>query len=339
MCTRPLKGWQIGFHPSGKPNYYITSYDAHHVEVGHDGKAVACYTPQRSPYACKVVREYKDIPCGRCVECRLNYSRQWADRCLLELQDHDEAYFVTFTYDNDHLPVVESIDEETGLISLRSTLVKEDMQRFFKRLRKHQKVRYFMCGEYGSDTLRAHYHAIIYGLHIPDLKFYKQNFNGDNLYTSEWLSDLWHNKGYVIIGGVTWESCAYVARYIMKKQTGKNAPYEKLGILPEYVAMSRRPGIGRAYYDEHKKEIYENEFIHISTTKGGKKLRPSRYYDKLYDADFPEDFEKIREKRLQAFKNSKLIKESLTDLEYTDMLKVKEETLLNRSRKLIRKEI
>ena len=288
MCVSPLKGYLIGKTDRGKPKYLITSYKCHHVEHTKQDKFVPCYTERVSPNAISTIREYREMPCGKCVECRLAYSRQWADRCMLELEDHDESYFLTLTYDDAHLPVVESIDDD-GVYHLHSTLVKRDVQLFLKRLRKDgQKIRYFMCGEYGSESRRAHYHMIIYGLHLDDLILYSRNTQGDPLYNSEYLNRMWHYQGYVVVGKVTWQSCAYVARYIMKKQYGYAAGmYKDLGITPEYTAMSRRPGIGRNYYDKHKSDIYESEYIHISTESGGRRIRPPRYFDDLYAAENP----------------------------------------------------
>lgn len=77
------------------------------------------------------------IPCGKCVGCRLEYSRQWANRCMLELQYHDSAYFCTFTYDDDHVPRTYYPDPETGEAFPAMTLQKRDFQLLMKRIRKH----------------------------------------------------------------------------------------------------------------------------------------------------------------------------------------------------------
>lgn len=96
------------------------------------------------------------IPCGHCIGCRLDQSRQWADRMMLELEHTGKAIFLTLTYDNDHVPL--SVDDDTGEFSW-FTLNKRDLQLFFKRLRKKfsdKEVRYYAVGEYGSNTLRPH---------------------------------------------------------------------------------------------------------------------------------------------------------------------------------------
>jgi len=44
------------------------------------------------------------IPCGRCVGCRLERSRQWAMRCMHEASLHEENIFITLTYNPENLP-------------------------------------------------------------------------------------------------------------------------------------------------------------------------------------------------------------------------------------------
>lgn len=189
-CLKPLHAFKIGDdNGNGKPLYKITSGDCDHIGD--------CWT-------------YIEIPCGKCIACRLAYSRQWADRCMLEASFHDSNYFVTLTYDNEHLPLVETIDNDTGEIIHNATLVKRDLQLFFKRLRKALpdcKIRYYACGEYGSQTLRPHYHAIIFGLTLDDLVLYKMSPDGYNYYNSQTLDNIWKN-GYAVITNVTWDTCS-----------------------------------------------------------------------------------------------------------------------------------
>ena len=343
-CKHPLKGWQVGFHPSGKPKYYISSYNTLHVEINQAGQPVSCFTDSVSPYAKKVIKDFVEIPCGRCISCRLSYSRQWADRCMLELGYHESSYFVTLTYDDDHLPINEYVDPETGVIGMSATLVKRDMQLFFKRLRKNyrydNKLRYYYCGEYGSQTMRPHYHAIIFGLKLDDLTLYKSNGLGQRLYNSEFLQRCWQDKGYVVVGEVTWDSCAYVARYILKKQYGSFAEiYERMNILPEFTQMSLKPAIGRRYYDEHKDEIFKYDKIHVSTPTGGRGIRPPKYFERLYDIDYPEDSKLLKEQRRLAAEIAVRLKLSQTSDDYEEMLRKEELAIIDRVKRLPRKEI
>ena len=226
------------------------------------------------------------VPCGQCIGCRLERSRQWAIRCVHEAMLHEENCFITLTYEDTTLP-------ENG------SLVKKDFQDFMKRLRKKyepKKIRFYACGEYGEDTSRPHYHACLFNHDFPDKKIYKQ-VNGNWLYTSESLSDLWGN-GYFIIGDVTFDSAAYVARYIMKKITGDIASAHYGDREPEFNTMSRRPGIAADFYHQFKTDCYPKDFI----TLNGKKMSVPKYYDKLLDMEDPELLKKLKACRAYEFK-------------------------------------
>ena len=184
------------------------------------------------------------VPCGKCVSCKCDYSRDWSNRMILELQDHDEAIFLTLTYNDDHLPL-----SPQGY----PTLVKRDVQLFFKRLRRHlgdKRIRYYLAGEYGSSTHRPHYHAIIYGIGISTFKdSHVQGWNklGHLFYTSPTLESLWSN-GFILFSSVTWRTCNYVARYVLKKQAERE---DCDGVcLPPFNVSSRNPGIGMSRADE-----------------------------------------------------------------------------------------
>jgi hypothetical protein len=266
-----------------------------------------CYHPVTAYYSKKVnasgkrslvfdkFRSYDGTPikisCGQCVGCRLERSRQWAVRCVHEASLHDDNCFITLTYSPEHLP-------EYGSLAL------PDFQKFMKRLRKKfgKNIRFFHCGEYGDTYGRPHYHACLFNVDFPDKKLWKE-VNGNRLYTSEILNKLWP-YGHSSIGEVTFESAAYVARYIMKKITGKaaKAHYERfdletgevVNITPEYTTMSRRPGIGKGWIDKYKSDVYPHDFVVMNKAK----MRPPRYYDDQYDAVAPFTMELVKEKRV-----------------------------------------
>lgn len=227
------------------------------------------------------------VPCNRCIECRLERSRQWAIRCDCERQMHEENVFVTFTLRDDQLVYggAQHAILEPRLLTL-----------FFKRLRKHfgrQGIKYFACGEYGDKLNRPHYHAIIFGIDFKD-KIFDHTENGCDYYHSHTLDYLW-THGRCIIGAVTFESAAYVARYVMKKRLGKAAEeYEKEGITPEFVRMSRRPGIGSTWFDKYEKDVFPNDHMII---RGGLKARPPKYFTQKYEATHPLDAEDLIKKR------------------------------------------
>lgn len=359
-CFHPLKGFPIGVHPSGKTAYKITSYDVNGVYTF--GPDLPWYCTSESvapPGSFRFVCDSTPIACGKCVGCRLDYSRQWANRCMLELDYHDSAYFVTLTYNDFSVPKSFYPDPDTGEAQQSLTLCKRDWQLFMKRLRKQHpddNIRFFMCGEYGPSTFRPHYHAIIFGLHLNDLVPWSKSSLGYQYYLSPSLSRAWSSRGsardlfgeefstplaelgHVLVGEVTWDTCAYTARYIMKKLKGPEAQfYSDFNLVPPFVLMSRRPGIARQYFDDHP-DIYEYDFINIKTEKGGRKVRPPRYYDQLFDLQQPERMAEIKVTRQKMAEAVQRLKLSRTTLPYLQYLDVEEQNLVSRISTLQRKE-
>lgn len=201
------------------------------------------------------------IPCGQCLGCRLDHARQWAIRCLHEKKLHNRSAFLTLTYRDADLP------SDGGLS-------KAELQLFFKRLRKETGpgLRYFACGEYGDRTNRPHYHVLLLSHDLDDRKYWKES-NGHRLYRSEKLTKIW-KAGDNFIGDVTYESASYVARYITKKITGKAAGDHYAGREPEFVVMSRRPGLGAGYFEKYREELLAHDKIIIN----GQEAEMPRFY-------------------------------------------------------------
>jgi hypothetical protein len=223
-----------------------------------------------------------ELPCGQCIGCRLEKSRQWAIRCMHESQLHEENCFITLTIDKN-----QPIEKQT-------TLVKSDFQNFMKRLRKSiypKKVSYYYCGEYGEKYERPHYHACIFGHDFSDKELFRES-HGNRLYSSPQLNKLW-GIGYCIIGDVTFESAAYVARYITKKVTGPFKDEHYCGRLPEYTNMSKKPAIGLEWIKKYHSDVYPSDEVILK----GKSVRPARYYDKFYSKHYEDKFDKIKQKR------------------------------------------
>ena len=138
------------------------------------------------------------LPCGNCVGCRLEYSRQWAIRCFFEAKQWKHNYFVTLTYNDENVPIRQhaKVDKDTGeVMSLHDvmTLKPTDFTLFVKRLRTnmqrlsgHQGIRFFGCGEYGPLNMRPHYHLILFNCPLDDLKVDKVE-NGYVYYRSAFL--------------------------------------------------------------------------------------------------------------------------------------------------------
>lgn len=309
---------------------------------------------------------YQTIPCGRCVGCRMEYSRQWANRCMLELEYHESAYFVTLTYDDYHVPRSYYSDPDTGEAQLSLTLQPKDVTDFLKRLRFNtgQQFRYFYCGEYGPSTWRPHYHLIIFGLKLDDLVTRNPDGlclprqRGYQYYYSDTVQRAWsvrdpikdlfgntvqlqrRNIGHISITDVTWETCCYTARYMMKKLKGPEAKfYDDFSLCPPFVRMSRMPGLARQWYEDHP-DIDEYEYINIKTASGGKKFRPPRYYDHLFDIAQPERSAEFKAARERICKASIAAKLQRTDLNYIEYMAVEEANFKSRqSAALVRKDM
>jgi hypothetical protein len=186
------------------------------------------------------------VPCRHCLGCQLDYARSWSVRMMIELDQMKKGIFLTLTYRNSDLPLTDS-----GF----PTLKKSDWQLFMKRLRERfndRKLRFFMAGEYGSKRGRPHMHAIIFGLSLddfPDLRCIDHNEIGNPYFTSKLMEDIW-SHGFVLLGTVNHDSCNYVARYVLKKHYKKDLVHLH-GAIPEFVLMSRRPGIGLNNYEQY----------------------------------------------------------------------------------------
>lgn len=277
------------------------------------------------------------IPCGRCIGCRLDQSRSWADRMMLELNTCDgKGIFLTLTYDDDHVPFTEDDYGSFGAL----TLDKTDLQKFFKRFRKampDKEVRYYAVGEYGSGTLRPHYHAIIFGVSFddfPDWKPYKSNPLGDQLYFSRWLQEKVWKNGICVFSDVSWKTCAYVARYVQKKIfNGHELLKDKFGLQPEFAVMSRRPGIGARYLELHP-DLFEYQKIYVSSYDRGITI-PKYFLDKLKLTD-PELHDNLCSIRKFFAKEAEDLKMLATDLSRDEYLDIEENLKLSKIRSLKR---
>ena len=282
------------------------------------------------------------IPCGRCIGCRLSYADDWATRCMLERSTSDEGVFLTLTYAPEHLPRDMSLNHK-------------HFQAFMKRLRKRKyldkglkgtefefdymfdlcpnPVSFLMCGEYGDQFLRPHYHAVIFGINVPDLELLFTR-GGHKVYTSEILKDVW-GKGHVSIGSVTWQSARYVARYITKKVFGDSSKehYSRIcdqtgevyQVKPEYSQSSRRNVLGKKFYQSFASDMYPSDFVTIQ----GVKRRIPRYFDKLLAIDNPSLLESVKQARKVKARNA-------SD-DYTDeRLAIKEELKYRDFEKFVR---
>jgi len=278
-----------------------------------------------------------ELPCGQCVGCRLERSRQWAIRCMHEASLYKNNCFITLTYNDEHLPDDYSLHYE-------------DFQKFMKRLRKRFKglqssanaasgdkfpIRFYMAGEYGENFGRPHFHACIFNFDFPDKVLWQKTESGSKIYRSKELEELWP-FGYSSIGDVNFQSAAYVARYIMKKVTGDIADqhYEEVNFStgeiikrkPEFNKMSLKPGIGFDWYEKFKDDVYPHDYVVVN----GKKCRPPKFYDRKFADDFPYEFDQLV---WQREKQAKALLEDNTD----ERLAVKEKVVVAKLSRLKRK--
>lgn len=213
------------------------------------------------------------IPCGQCIGCRLDYSRRWADRCALEASEAPvgSCWFVTLTYDPKFEDELKNKFDCLSLQKQHLVAFNKKLLRYWDYHYQHQGIRFYGAGEYGDLNFRPHFHVLYFNLPIFDLKQSFISKLGDVYYKSSVIENIW-NYGFVDISEFSWKNAAYTARYIMKKQTGKQGKeyYQAADLQPEFTQMSRMPGIARNYYDNHKEEIYRKIVFSSEDLPSGK---------------------------------------------------------------------
>lgn len=251
-----------------------------------------------------------ELPCGRCMDCKIRRTQDWVTRATHEASLHDDNSFITLTFSDDGLALRE-LQHGTHPYDLDM----EDWQRFAKRLRKELKkqgrgtFRFFQVGEYGEQGLRPHYHALIFG----------QGFRDEG---QQWTDELGHPTresltvakcwpyGFHEVKEATPESIAYVCKYVQKKLYGHQlkALTERVDsetgdcitVRPELASMSRGgksgKGIGHGWWNKYKSDAFPDDFIVIQ----GKKKPVPRYYAKQLEKENPEEWEQIRDRRIKS---------------------------------------
>lgn len=211
------------------------------------------------------------LRCKQCIGCRLDTAREWTLRIMHEAQLHEENQFLTLTYKE-----------------APPTLNHDHFSAFIKRLRASiypKKISYYMCGEYGEQTKRPHYHAIIFGHWFPDTKQYNLTKEERWIRMSPTLEKLW-GHGYCTTGEVNQTTAAYVARYVVQKinAEGHYDYTDQDGVVhpgvPPYNCMSTRPAIGKQWFDKYEDDLYTFDY---AIDHNGNKQRIPTYYDKLRD--------------------------------------------------------
>lgn len=196
------------------------------------------------PYKLKVSKNTSiEVGCGRCTHCRIQRSKEFTMRLIHELPYWEKSCFVTLTYDEEHTD---------------GQLHKTHLQDYFRELRRSNKIKYFACGEYGENTGRPHYHAIIFGHdEYPHKLHYKSN---------NWPF------GNTYVGEVTKNSCRYVCDYIFKAYDGQYGENYYNGFTKPFRLLSK--GIGRKYIESNDEQILQRGYL----TLNGIKQSIPRYY-------------------------------------------------------------
>ena len=282
------------------------------------------------------------IACGQCIGCRLDYSREWANRGYIEASQYKDNYFITLTYDDEHLPKKEEITTSDGItyteipqIEWKGCLEPKDFTQFMKNLRQIMKrdynqenIRFIGCGEYGTQNKRPHYHLILFNCQLPIESFYNPKVNWEkNVYWQNVIIERAWNKGISNICEANWENIAYTARYITKKINGTESEdiYACQGQLKEFFRCSRNPGIARDYYEKNKDQIYKNDQITIKTKKGLRRIKPPAYFDRLYEEENPKRMQEIKEERRKKQIQALKIKAQTTSLTRWEQLQIEED--------------
>lgn len=219
---------------------------------------MSCITPYTAKN--KITNETNTFPCGKCPPCVKRRISGWSFRLLQEDKRALSSIFVTLTYDDKNVPFTQS-----GLM----TLQKQDVQKFFKRLRKNfsHPIKYYACGEYGTLNNRPHYHAIIFNAsHEAIAKAWKLN--------DHWIGDIHY-------GDVSGASVGYTLKYMCKP---RKIPIDSFDDRSsEFALMSK--GLGENYISKksnkwHLADLENRMYLPI---EDGKKIAMPRYYkDKLY---------------------------------------------------------
>lgn len=242
-----------------------------------------------------------DIPCSRCDGCKLERSRQWAVRLMHEASMHDFNIFLTLTYSEENLPGDGSLHVDHFQNFMKRLRSDRDVNNAKYRSDFNKNIRFFHCGEYGEKYFRPHYHAIIFNCDFADKERWKK-LDENSLFVSKRLEELWP-YGFSTIGSVTFESAAYVARYIMKKMHGHTAEILYEGRKPEYVTMSRRPGIGKSWLEKYEKDVKRDDKVIMR----GVPMKPPKFYGSQFEISDPRRWAEIKAARKAAgMENSEL---------------------------------
>lgn len=295
VCYHPLQAiYPFDVDSEGKRRLIFSPSIADDLMLSCDDSPVVRDISDKS-----IIKGFKiNIPCGKCIGCKLDYSRDYAVRSyhelhmLRELYGVQKASFLTLTFSDDAL-----LYRDKGR-SLDKLAFRQWIKRFRQQVYRYygiDNIKIMACGEYGKKFMRPHYHMIIYGFDFPD-KYRFMMRNNNIYYRSPFVESLWKSPGFdgqygwCVIGEATLESSAYVARYITGKFDGSFAIDKYKDKEKEFLLTPRKEGLGLSYLKKYYKDIFNHGCIRYSD-----KFAPiPRYYkNRLKDLDF-EFYEQYR---------------------------------------------
>lgn len=360
MCVRPLKAWRVGTNSeTGKRKLLITEWAVDHLQKLKNGQWISVKEVDNmsdglistvspldvSAMAVSVVKDYITIPCGKCIECLKLRGQEWTNRCMLEYQLYKQnSYFVSLTYRDECLPVTYYSDDETGEAFPAYTLSKSDIQKFLKRLRKYfygsaaGDIRYYIAGEYGPQTLRPHYHLLLFGVPFNDL----EPTQVPNYFHSVALDNLWP-YGFHQVSPMEPDTIAYTCHYVTGKLNTDNYDlFDAHNMQRPFNLQSVRPALGRRYYEEHPELFYDlagnpNPHIYLPSDDKGYKFSVPSYFWYLYEKGGG-NVEIVKEHRQAKAKAMLEVQLSDTNLNYTAVLASKERNALNQYSNMLRRD-
>lgn len=275
------------------------------------------------------------LPCGKCVECRLDYGRQWAVRCMHEAQMYEDNIFITLTYSDEKLesPRLQYEHFQKFMKDLRDKIFrdfcknagvqynkmskaeKKEFRLTHKEILEKTQIGVFVTGEYGESTKRPHWHAIIFNWRPPDCLYLRTNENGDKIYRSAMLDSLWGRnnpeKKPNEIGSVTFESAGYVARYAAKKLVhGNDQDHDYHPISKK----SSKHAIGKKWLEKNYKDIFNYGKVILKDGRDCGAI--PRYYLDWLKKHHPEEWKVFVEKVKQARIDQTIDKKTLDEVQF-----------------------